>query len=70
MVLSEIELDDRRAGKVEDLYSLLLMNARLAQNDEWTEAHIKQRAEMLARRVCAIWPGPEAAWKAQAGTSD
>jgi hypothetical protein len=42
----------------------------LAQNDEWTEAHIKQRAEMLARRVCAIWPGPEAAWKAQAGTSD
>jgi hypothetical protein len=40
--------------------SVLLINQRLCQHDEWNEAPIDQRGNDLAERILRTWPGPEA----------
>jgi len=38
--------------------SLLKMNVEIAASDSWDEEDIRLRAEQLAGRVIALWPGP------------
>ena len=38
--------------------SLLKMNQEIASNAAWSEEHILARADVLAKRVVAIWPYP------------
>lgn len=38
----------------------LLINAQLAQREEWDEQAIEERGEWLAERLVEVWPGPDA----------
>lgn len=39
--------------------SLLLINQRLCQNDDWNEELIDERSVDLSERVMRTWPGPD-----------
>ena len=39
--------------------SLLLINQRLCQHDDWNEQLIDERGHDLAERVLRTWPGPD-----------
>ena len=39
----------------------LVMNQRIADRDAWTRSAIVERADELAERIIATWPGPNAA---------
>jgi len=40
--------------------SVLLINQRLCQNEEWNEQLIDERSADLAERIMRTWPGPDA----------
>jgi hypothetical protein len=48
-------------------HSVLLLNARLAEREDWDEAAIEERGRWLATQLANIWPGPNSAtWKGPA----
>jgi Protein of unknown function DUF262/Protein of unknown function (DUF1524) len=57
--------DKQRALNAE---SRLLLNARLVETypETFDEAAVAERTRVLIERVCAIWPGPEHDWAAEA----
>jgi Protein of unknown function (DUF1524) len=42
-------------------HSRLLINARLAERDTWDEQAVDTHGAWLARKLVAIWPGPDVA---------
>jgi hypothetical protein len=45
--------------------SVLLINQRLVQHDEWDESAIDERGADLANRIVRTWPGPDSdSWPA------
>jgi len=60
--------DKQRALNAE---SRLLLNARLVETypEHFDESSVTDRTRMLIERICAIWPGPEHAWIADAPTA-
>jgi hypothetical protein len=40
-------------------HSVLLLNAKLAERDQWDVAGIDEHGEWLAAQLARIWPGPE-----------
>ena len=39
-------------------HSTILLNAQIAESDEWSDADIESRTALLAERILAIWPAP------------
>jgi Protein of unknown function DUF262/Protein of unknown function (DUF1524) len=51
--------------------SVLLINHRLCQHDQWDEANIDARSAELAERIVRTWPGPESdSWPAMAAKGE
>jgi hypothetical protein len=40
-------------------HSVLLLNARLAERDNWDEGAIAERCDWLAQHLVTVWPGPD-----------